>query len=160
MIKEPNAREVHAVEFIAGLDQQLVFNEKFLEERLKEAGLWRWYRIAMSAVEKVIDGLYATLPQKTMKHMQRLNECGEIVIRPKGAIKYDDVQIVQTDDLRVLINTALMGECVMCVKDRAEQKGCKFRKSMARIVPANKLPKDGTCPYLDVVVRGKYGEYI
>ena len=160
MIKEPNAREVHAIEFVAGLDAQLNFNEKYLEERLRENGLWRWYRIAMSAVEKVVDGLYETLPPKTMQHMKRMYECGEVIIRPKAAIKYDDVQIVPTSDLRMLVNTALMGECVMCVKNRAEQKGCKFRKSLARIVPTNTLPKDGTCQYLDVVTRCEYGEYI
>lgn len=160
MTKDPNAREVHAIEFIAGIDHQLVHNEKYLEERLKENGLWRWYRIAMSAIEKVIDGLYGSLPEKTMKHMKRLYECGEVVIRPKGVIRYDDVQIVPTDDLKTLVNTALQGECTMCVKNRAEQKGCKFRKAMLRIVPTNQLPKDGTCPYLEVVTKCEYGEYI
>ena len=53
-ITEANAREVHAIEFLAGLDAQLKANEQALKERLQSIpNGWRNYRLSLKMTEKV-----------------------------------------------------------------------------------------------------------
>ena len=115
----------------------------------------------LTRTEKLLDSVYSTLPNKKRLHMQRLCEVGEIIIRPKPAVKlHDDVQIVGSDDLKLLINAAIASECLMCVKDAREQKKCKLRKVLANIAPTEAVHKDGLCAYVDVVAGNELGEYI
>lgn len=161
-IMEPNSREVHAIEFLAGLDNQLASNQDALRPRLEKIpNGWRDYRLAVTRTEKVLDAVYETLPDKTLRHMERLCLHGEVVIRPKPLIKMpDDVQIVPTEDLRMLINSAMQSECAICVKDCREQKKCRLRKALSTIAPANNVTADGLCPYTNVVAKCEYGQYI
>ena len=161
-IMEPNAREIHCIEFLAGLDAQLAQGQNILRERLKLIpNGWRNFRLAASTTQKVLDGIYDTLPVKTLKHMDRLCQCGQIVIRPKPLIKMpDDAQIVLTEDLRMLINLVVGSECQICVKTPQEQKGCRLRKTLANIAPTEDVRRDGRCSYLDVVAGNELGKYI
>ena len=161
MITEANSHEVHGIEFIAGLDAQLAAFEKHLEPRLRaEKDLWRQYRIARTAIEKVLDGLYATLPRKTTWHMQKLCQFGEVVIRPKAVIPYDDVQIVPTGDLKEVINAAMASECAVCLRDARGQKKCPLRRALMSIAPPGGLRKDSLCEYHDAARESEYGKYI
>lgn len=158
----PNARELHAIEYIAGLDANLVLAQDVLKERLKMVpNGWRDYRLAMKTVERVVDGIYATMPDKTRRHMMRLSDCGEVVIRPRRFTKCpDDVQIVMDDDIKLLINTVISNECAMCLKDAAKQKKCKLRRVLENIAPTAEVHKNGLCAYVDVARDNEYGEYI
>lgn len=161
-IMPANAREIHSIEFLAGLDAQLVQGQETLRDRLKLIpNGWRDYRLAVTRLERVLDAIYATQPTRTLLHMQRLCQCGQNIIRPKPAIRLpDDVQIVNTDDLRMLINAAISAECVMCVNDAAGQKSCKLRKALERIAPTAALKENGLCAYTDVAAGNEYGKYI
>lgn len=161
-IMDPNAKEVHAIEYLAGLDRQLIGAQEVLKPRLdKIPNGWRDFRLAVTRTEKVLDAVYETLPAKTLRHMEKLSMLGEVVIRPKPMIKMpDDVQIVQSDDLRVLINSAMTAECAICVNDRREQKKCRLRKILSVIAPANTVSADGLCPYTNVAAKCEYGQYI
>ena len=134
---EANGREIHIIEFLAGLDAQLIQGQDILRERLKLIpGGWRRFRLAVMTTQRLLDEIYATLPMRTLRHMQRLCENGQVIIRPKPMIKMpDDVQIVQADDLRMLINTAMAAECAICLRDAREQKGCALRKALSNIAP-------------------------
>lgn len=161
-VMETNAREVHNIEFLAGLDAQLVSGQKILENRLKKIpGTWRDFRLAVTTTERVLDAVYETLPTKTLLHMQRIRQCGEVIIRPRPAIKMpDDVQIVNKDDLKLLINTAIAAECAVCLKDKRGQKKCKLRSAMQTIAQPQELKDDGLCPYTHVAEGSEYGDYI
>ena len=161
-ITEANAREVHAIEFLAGLDAQLNANEQNLKERLQSIpNGWRNYRLALKMTENVIDAVYDTLPEKTIRHMARLCAVGEVIIRPKPALtKGAYSQVVDNEDLRFLINRAMEGCCAICLKNPAESKGCAMRKVLMRIAPPETLRKDGICDYRDVAARCNMGEYI
>lgn len=161
-IMPANAREIHSIEFLAGLDCQLKGGEDTLRERLRLIpNGWRDYRLAVTRLERVLDAIYATLPTRTLVHMQRLCQYGQIIIRPKPAIKLpDDVHIVDADDLRMLINATISAECAMCVKDAAGQKGCKLRKALERIAPTAAVHENGLCAYTDVAAGNEYGKYI
>lgn len=162
MITDANAREIHTIEFLAGLDAQLIEGQDTLKERLGTiSNGWRDYRMLVTTAERLLDRIYDTLPDKTLRHMQRLCQYGQIIIRPRPAVKLgDDVQIVGTDDLRAVINSCVENECGICVKDRAGQKGCKLRKALMNIAPTAALHKDGSCAYLDVVAGNELGKYI
>lgn len=83
------------------------------------------------------------------------------MIRPKSIVKRpDDVQIVGTDDLKMLINMVMSSECAVCMRDCREQKKCKLRRALETIAPAKELRKDGMCVYTDVAANSNYGEYI
>ena len=117
-IMDANAREIHIIEYLAGLDAQLIQGEKILKERLDLIpNGWRNFRLAVTTTQRVLDGVYETLPLKTLKHMDRLCQCGEVVIRPRPMIKMpDDTQIVLSDDLKLITNMIIAQECAMCLK--------------------------------------------
>ena len=159
---DANAREIHIIEFLAGLDAQLIQGQEILKDRLALIpDGWRNFRLAVTTTQKILDAVYATLPTRVLRHMERLCECGQVVIRPRPMIKMpDDVQIILAEDLRMLINTAIASECAVCLKDRAGQKGCKLRKTLANIAPTAEVYRDGTCSYTDVAAANRLGEYI
>lgn len=108
-----------------------------------------------------MDAIYETLPDKTLKHMQRLCQYGQIIIRPKPMVKLpDDVHIVDAADLRMLINCVIENKCAICVEDIAGQKGCKLRKALHHIAPTEEVHRDGRCNYLDVAAGNDLGKYI
>lgn len=161
-IREANAREIHSIEFLAGLDAQLIQAQDTLKERLQAIpNGWRDFRMIVTTCERLLDKVYGTLPDKTLLHMQRICQYGQIIIRPKPLVKLgDDVQIVGESELRMLINTCIGNECAICVKDMHEQRGCKLRKALMHVAPVAELPKDKHCTYLDVVAGNELGKYI
>ena len=161
-IVEANGRELFAIELLSVADKQLFENQEVLKERLKLVpNGWRNYRLAVTTVEKVLDGIYETLPSKTMAHMERLATYGQINIRPRPVIKIpDSVQIMGSDELKVIINHAIENTCTICVKDHKEQKKCPLRKSLLHAAPTGEIHKDGRCTYMDVVAGNELGKYI
>lgn len=156
-----NAREVHIIEFIAGLDVQLTDGCEILKDRLNLIpNGWRNFRLAQATVSRLMDKIYETLPDKTLRHMARLCANGEIVIRPKAVIpRLDDAQIVLNEDLRVLVNHAMAAECAMCLKDPREQKKCELRRAMENVAPTAEIHKNGLCSYVDVAAAHGLGDY-
>lgn len=158
--REMNAREIHALELIAGLDCQLQRGSTTLQERLRDAGVWQKYRTAMAMLERTLDALYRTIPDKTMRHMVRLLEVGQIVIRPKPMVDARDVQIVQAEDLKILINETIKGNCALCMERGGKVRSCPIRRALAEIAPTEALPEDGSCAYQHVAQGNDYGQYI
>lgn len=160
--KELNSRELHAVEFLAGLDARLKAGESYLEERLKSTpGAWRDYRLAMTMLEKALVAVYDTVPDKTMHRLMMLVEHGEIVIRPKPAATAGAyVQIIANEDLKVIINRAIEGDCAMCLKSGGEVKACTLRRTLMMVAPPEELANDGMCPYQHVAQGKELGKYI
>lgn len=161
-ITEANGRELHVIEYIAGLDAQLAQADHILKDRLQSIpNGWRNYRLAATMTDKTLRGLYKTLPTKTLLHIDRLCDYGQIIIRPKPLIKMpDDVQIIGSDELKTIINHAIENTCAICVKDHKEQKKCPLRKSLMHVAPTGAVHKDGHCAYMDVVAGNELGKYI
>lgn len=159
-IKEPNSREVAGIEYLAAIDCQLIHNEKHLEARLKSIpDAWRQYRIAQSAIGKVIESLYATVPQKTLVHMQRLASNGEVIIRQRSITKTSEAQLVPEDVLKMLINFTMESQCAICLKRGKEAQRCKLRRGLMLIAPPDTVNETG-CSYSDVAMQNNLGEYI
>lgn len=161
-IREMNSREIHCVEFLAGMDSQLHEHEKHMEDRLKSIkNGWRDYRLAMSMTERVLDAVYETMPLKTLRRFERLSELGEVVIRPKpAATAHAYVQIVENEDLKIIINRAIEGDCAMCMKFGGEVKACPLHRALMSVAAPEEIPNGGTCPYQHVTQESELGDYI
>lgn len=160
--KPPNAWELHAIEYLAIMDNNLALGKEKLHERLSTIpNGWRDFCLAQKTTERVLDRIYETLPAKTLKHIVNLYKNGEIIIRPKPAIKRTDgVQIVLDEDLSLLINTVIADECAMCVRSAAEQKQCRLRRVLENIAPTEAMHKNGLCTYVDVATDNAMGDYM
>ena len=145
-IKKTDAtyRELKSIELIAALDARLANDQKYLTERLRSVpDLYRQWRIAQVATEKVIDGIYSTLMPDTLLRMRRSYENGEIVIRPKSTLNNrTDSTVVLTQDLTKLVAAALKSECAMCIKTGVEARKCKLRDTLLRTSPPHEISKD------------------
>ena len=159
---EANSREIRAIEYAAGLDMQLPSDGGYLKERLKSVpDLWRQYRIAKVAIDKVVEGLYETLPTKTLLRLNRLCTQGEIIFRPKSTLnKSTDTQIVLDKDLKVLINAAMGSKCAFCVKTGKESRKCELRNALMNIVPPDYIDNGLLCDYAVVAANCDLEDYI
>jgi hypothetical protein len=159
---ECNAKELHTIEYISALDARLNNNEKHLENRLKSVpDLWRQYRIARTAIGKVINGLYDTVTPEAMAHMRNLAAHGEAVIRPVNSLNArTDCQILLRKDLDKLINITIGSTCSVCLKEGREIKKCELRKALLNICPPSIVSTDGLCVFTQVAANCEYGDYI
>lgn len=150
----PTSRETKSIELIAALDARLTNDRKYLEDRLRMVpDLYRQWRIAETAAAKVVDGLYDTLPPKTMMRMRRLYESGEIVIRPRGGMNKDsDSTVALKEDISRLARTVCESECAMCIKTGRDIKKCKLRETLLRVSPPPEVFTDDTslCEYTTI----------
>lgn len=154
-----NAKELHRFELLATLDMQLMGGQEPLEARLRSIpNGWRDYKMVLSRLGKLIEQIYQTMPDKAVAHMINLCRYGETIVRLKPAGGGGYMQPVDVSDLRVLINTAMEGECLICDKDRHGAKKCKLRKSLMIIAPPVHVTDD--CPYKTVVDQSMVGDYI
>lgn len=161
-VMDMNSNELHCMGFLAGLDSQLHEHDKHMEARLKSIpGGWRDYRLAMKMVEKVVDAVYATMPEKVKRRMMLLCENGEVVIRPRPvATSHAYVQIVDNDDVKVISNRAIEGDCAICMKRDGAVRSCPLRRALLNVVPPSEIANDGTCPYQHVATNNALGKYI
>ena len=161
-MKEVTSREMRAIEVIAGLDNRLSNDGKYLEERLKSIpDLWRQFRMAQVATQKVIDGLYATVPPKVLIHMRGLQTNGELVFRPRSPLnKRTDVQIVLSNDLKFLINSVMADNCAMCLKTDKDINKCELRKVLMNVAPFAEKSKTGSCEYVNIATNHELGDYV
>lgn len=160
MIMEMNSRELHRLELIAALDAQLQGGQEPLKTRLQGIpNAWRDYRMCTSRIGRIVQQLYTTVPDKTLRHMQALCSFGEVLIRLKPAARTNDLQLLMTKDIKLLVNLAMEYKCTMCFADRAEIKACELRKALMNVAP----PVDtnlGPCPYRYVIEEYDAGHYI
>lgn len=146
---EMSSRELHTAEYIAILDKRLFDGEKHLEKRLRSVpDLWRQYRIARTAIEKVIDGLYDTMPLHTLAHFNAVCSNNEVVLRPRSVLNDStNSQVVLNKDIITLVNHCVESECSMCLKTKGEIKKCKIRKALMNIAPATDVGFSSLCEY-------------
>lgn len=147
---EPTRQEVHTIELIAALDTRLEKDRKHITDRLKSVpDLYRQWRIAETAVDKVITGLYKTLPIKTLSRMRTLYINSEIVVRPKNGVYRDvDTTVVLVKDLNHLAELAKCTECDICIRTGRDVRKCKLRETLIRVDPKDHFEENPiTCEY-------------
>lgn len=153
---DPTSRETRSIEMIAVLDARLANDRPYLEDRLRSVpDLYRQWRIAETAVCKIVDGLYDTLPTKTLMRIRKIFNNGEVIVRPKGGLTKDsDTAIVLAEDLKMLADTARKSECAMCLKEGKDIKRCKLRESLMRVSPPIQVFDENSslCEYATIAI--------
>ena len=160
--KAPNSNEKRAIMYVASFDARLGLDCMCLEKRLKSIpDLWRQYRIAMAAIDKVVDGLYETMPPESLLSIRRMCDNSNVILQPKNAIdRTSDVEVAHTDDLRVLVNETMKANCAMCLKEGAEIRKCHIRKALTNIAAPTEFKSGNMCDYAYVAANNNLGEYI
>ena len=163
-VSDPSSRELRAMTYLAAFNKTLREDERWLQPRLRESGskeIWREFRVAERFLDKTEKFLNLTIPISSRNHIERMNNNYDVILRPgRNASTMDDYQIVPLKVLRMLINNAMENTCFMCVKSAAEAKKCEIRKGLMCITPPREINTYSNCPYMDVVVACKTGEYI
>lgn len=154
--KDPNSREIYLIELMSALDHMMDAHGKYIEERLRTVpDLYRQFRIAKVALGKTVDGLYETLPAKTLMRIQHTNNICEVVIRPISSLnKSTDMVVVPLVDIRQIISEAMASSCAMCLKSGKEIKRCELRKAFRSIEPIDETTS-GLCEYAKAIIDGK-----
>lgn len=148
MRKEPTKGEMRAIERIGALDGQMVNYEKDLEARLRTIpDCWRQFRIAKTAIGKVLNGLYSTMPLKSLKRMKNLADHGEVVIRLRPAAVEKGLTLINDEALQTLLHICMNSECAICMRSGREVNDCELRKALMLVVPLEKMLSNDRCPY-------------
>lgn len=159
--KEASSRELHAIEYIAALDKRMADGERHLEERLKMVpDLWRQYRIARSALGKIVDGLYKTMELRALARLMRMNENSELVFRPRSPLNNaTDARVVLDKDLSTLVTYVLQNKCCFCLCEGKDIKNCDLRKALMNIIPLGNVDDGALCGYTDAASSDALSEY-
>lgn len=142
-----NHREMVALEFIYALESK---QEEMdcLEKRMREIGVWRYYRPAMALMIKVTNALLHSLCDRNLRHMKEIQDRYIVHLSPRPAVgKLSSDHIVSSDELAMLCNSCLRDRCMFCTKDVREAKGCKARDFFLRIAPPDEVSMTGMCEY-------------
>ena len=161
--KEASSKEVRLIEYMAVLDKKLSESGERMEERIRSVpDLYRQYRIAQVAMDKLIRGLYDTLPPKSLRRMQREAESCEVSIRPVSSLNnFTDSRVVLLEDLDAIISVAMRSTCSICMKEGADIRKCKLRNALIDIAEHYKITDGALCEYAyeatdDVLKDGDY----
>lgn len=161
MIMKPlNGRELREIEFMLALDARVAEGGDCLKTRLK--GIkngWRDYRLMAVLTRKVLAGIYDTLPNKTLQHLDKMRKDGEALIRFKPASRAPEWAVIRDDELKTLINLAMASECALCMKEGKQIDRCRLRRTLMDICP----PTDDTdigCGFREAAAQLDYVEYV
>lgn len=159
--KDINGKELRAIEFLAAFDARLNEFNDALEERLRKTpDGWRNYRLARTCAEKAIDAVYASVDDETRFHMRNIADSSEVIIRPVKRAVEAEMQLVDSNMLKVLVNTSMSAECSICIKEGSDIRKCPLRKSLMFIAPPSRIPNNGKCPYSEIALCHDLGTYM
>jgi hypothetical protein len=161
-IKPFNGREMQAIEYLMAMDAKFANAGDAMRVRLNHLPYgWRDWRLMVSLCRKLLRQVYDTLPDKSLRYMNKLREGGEVLIRFTPASRSPGWVLVLENDLRDILNAAMAAECSVCMKQGKAIDRCVLRRAMIDIAP----PHDGDdtatgCGYRMAVVASEYGDYV
>lgn len=151
-IKEPTSEENRFMQELMILRNNLVKRKPKIYDRLGSVKYGkRDLGLLIAVVDRLQDGLYATLPTKTLQRYLWISKNARCYIDVPGPISNGGYMGVALDDLDVLAKHAIMNECSMCMKEGKEIKQCPLRQALNRIQPREKIG-DGSlmgCEYTE-----------
>lgn len=148
--KEPTRYEYQAIERLAVLGCTINRDGECLKERLRSVpDLYRQYRIAQTAVSKIVDGVYKTLPDNVKRRMLRESENCEFILRPVSVMstRSTDSKVMLDTDILTLVNSAMIARCSICIKNGREVKSCDLRKALMNVVTLDEPDNTSLCGY-------------
>lgn len=139
-IKDPTAEENRFMQELMILRNNLVKRKPKIYDRLESVKYGkRDLGLLIAVVDRLQDGLYATLPVKTLQRYLWLAEHARCYIDVPGPITSGGYMGVSIDDLDVVAKHAIANECALCMKEGKEIKKCPLRQALNRIQPREKI---------------------
>ena len=121
-------------------------NVEACKDRLKKLGTtWRDAKLLMTLVDKVQIAMLDTVPDKQFEQYVTLARKGRLRVDLPGPVHEKTYSFVSNDDLGVLTEYALRGECSMCMLSGKEARDCPLRQALLPVGPPEKVEKDYSC---------------
>lgn len=141
-------RELQSIEMYAFFQAAIHQHEPGLMERLKTCpNAWRDYRLLETIADRVLDAIYASLPNKTMARIVAGSNNLELRVAPKSVNRARDYIMVEYEDFRHIVKGLADGTCGICLGEQETAKGCPMRKLLAEYLPPDDGQPFGSCPY-------------
>lgn len=156
-----SGKELKCVEYLVAMESRVLEVGDAMRERLKKIpNGWRQFRLLVSTLDRLMPEVYDTVPNKTRMYLKNIMENGEVLIRFIPVSRNPEWKLVKDEDLAVLINLAMAGECAICMKQGREAKKCKLRGALENIAPPLEGHPAGGCGYMNVVLGCDIGHYV
>ena len=156
-----SGKELKCVEYLVAMESRVLEVGDAMRERLKKIpNGWRQFRLLVSTLDRLMPEVYDTVPNKTRMYLKNIMENGEVLIRFIPVSRNPEWKLVKDEDLAVLINLAMAGECAICMKQGREAKKCKLRGALENITPPLEGHPTGGCGYMNVVLGCDIGHYV
>lgn len=154
-------KELKCVEYMVAMESRVMEVGDALRDRLRLIPHgWRQFRLLVSVLDRLMAAIYETIPNKGRMYLQNIVEHGEVLIRFVPVSRNPEWKLVKDEDLAVLVNLAMAGECAICMKQGREAKKCKLRRALEDIAPPGEGNPAGGCGYMNVVLGCEIGHYI
>ena len=155
-----NGEELRVVEYLTAMNSKMIRAGDCMRDRLRSVpNGWRQWRLLAVTVDNLLVAIYNTMTPKNLRHLENICDHGEIIIRLRPAVRIPEHTLVNEDDLRTVVNTAMAAECPICFKQGKEIDKCPLRQAMLNICPPYEDPKM-SCGYQIVAASSDLGEYI
>lgn len=156
-----SGKELKCVEYLVAMESRVLEVGDAMRERLKKIpNGWRQFRLLVSTLDRLMPEVYDTVPNKTRMYLKNIMENGEVLIRFIPVSRNPEWKLVKDEDLAVLINLAMAGECAICMKQGREAKKCKLRGALENIAPPREGHPAGGCGYMNMVLGCDIGHYV
>ena len=141
--------EYSEIQVIMGLIDALS-KVQVLDERLK---LVKYAKRDIGCIRRkvlnVFDGLLATIPFKKLKMIREEIARTQVQVKVIGAAgqSWDDMNVVRTKDLLVIMESAMEQNCLLCSKSENAGRQCALYKALNACLPYEPdKSADGCCP--------------
>lgn len=158
----PNRKENRFMTNLMVILHTLLTDRDAAEARLAAYG-YRYVRrdigLLIHLVDKLQQEMCNTVPDRRIAYYQTMAREAQIVVEFPGAVPKNRHVLVGVNDLAAICETALLSECVMCVRDGREIKNCRLRAAMMTVAPPAEVSRTG-CEYRTPASQLTQGEDI
>lgn len=127
-LKRINAKDREALINLCAVECLMRYDAeqfKLLSKRVPNA--WRDYRMVQTTLDRLSGKLLATVPPEQLATILKHTEKAIIKVAIKGINDQpEDNWVISRNDLTLLINGAIHGQCLMCTNTTGQ--GCRLRQ--------------------------------
>lgn len=146
------------------LRNSLRVNAPACRERAKAAGKWIWrdIRLLLTLVNKIQDGLLATMPESRDEYYSAYALHGHYELHIDGPIRTARHLLVTDRHLAAMAEAAMKSECILCMREGSEIDRCPLREALLESAVPSAIEEGDSlfrkCEYRDAagaLVQGK-----
>lgn len=161
--ERPNRAENVMMNDLMAMTSELIRHSPSIRERMQAYRYgWRDVRLLLALARKVENMLYYTMPPSYQRRYAQVAKEGRVMVDIPGPIQDKQNMLVERRDLDVLVEKALTGECVMCIREGKDIQRCPLRDVMVRLSPPVEFTGDRThaiCEYQRAAMSAMAKEY-